>query len=592
MKHHLYRLGLRLRSLPAAERARWRLDADRLGEALDDVVGGHVVGTDADDAVSGVEAVVLSTCARSELIVASDEPLHASTLREIFTRVADRSLAAVSTLALEVERDEAAVRRLFRITAGLDSPLIGEHEILGQWRRAFEGAVGIDRGSLLGPLGQRALAVGRAARRIGGLRADYARAIERWLCGRRHVVVRRVGVVGSGRFAGRLARHLNRDGRQVLRFAHHVERARQAGVGSGVELLPATALAENLDGVDLLVLAARSSDAQITPAVLTARSKPLWVVDLGVSPTIQRPRSSGFAASDTVTVATLDTLARGLADRTERSGIGRAERLVHERAEDLVRGWQVRERLAGRRLVLAAHGGGDGSPANRAVERLAEGLRRHLGRLPVETAYHLGEPGFASLAGRRDALVLPLLTSDGWYYRKLAAALGDGPTLLPPLGVDRRLIDRLVDELEERLSRERVTADEVAVLVVGHGTRRQATSGAATHRAAAAIRAAWPGALVDAAFLDQDPGLGETARQLVAERPVLAVVPFLLGHGSHATDDIDAALSGAATPTRRIDLPPLFELPKLRHVLTAIATRAMADRRDVSNSKNPNRRAA
>ena len=82
------------------------------------------------------EAVVLSTCNRTELYLVREdhvEELAVGTLAELAGDRGDDLSAALYRL-----RDEAAALHLFRVAAGLDSLVPGEGEILGQVRTAFE----------------------------------------------------------------------------------------------------------------------------------------------------------------------------------------------------------------------------------------------------------------------------------------------------------------------------------------------------------------------------------------------------------------------------------------------------------------------
>ncbi|MEX1017204.1 MAG: hypothetical protein WDZ31_10720, partial [Phycisphaeraceae bacterium] len=89
------------------------------------------------------ETVVLSTCNRVELYIArpAHEPPKPAELREL---LAERSGVALETLGndtlVQREQDEA-VRHLFRVGCGLDSMVLGEPQVLGQIKRAYETAV-------------------------------------------------------------------------------------------------------------------------------------------------------------------------------------------------------------------------------------------------------------------------------------------------------------------------------------------------------------------------------------------------------------------------------------------------------------------
>ena len=84
------------------------------------------------------EALALSTCNRTELyLVVSDTVEAESTALGVLTRQAD--IPPTELLGhLYSHRGSEAARHLFRVTAGLDSMIVGEAEIQGQVRRAYE----------------------------------------------------------------------------------------------------------------------------------------------------------------------------------------------------------------------------------------------------------------------------------------------------------------------------------------------------------------------------------------------------------------------------------------------------------------------
>ena len=90
----------------------------------------------ADDSVAG--AVVLSTCNRTEVYVDA-ERFHDS-YRAARDCLADQADAHPDEVAphLGISYEVEAVDHLFTVAAGLDSAVLGEHEILGQVRDAWE----------------------------------------------------------------------------------------------------------------------------------------------------------------------------------------------------------------------------------------------------------------------------------------------------------------------------------------------------------------------------------------------------------------------------------------------------------------------
>ena len=111
------------------------------------------------------EAAALSTCNRTELYLIVSDPVEAeSTALGVLTRKAE--LRPTELLGhLYSLRSSEAVRHLFRVTAGLDSMIVGEAEIQGQVKRAYELAlVEGATGPVLNRLFRGALAAGGRAR--------------------------------------------------------------------------------------------------------------------------------------------------------------------------------------------------------------------------------------------------------------------------------------------------------------------------------------------------------------------------------------------------------------------------------------------
>ena len=108
-------------------------------------MGGFLRELGADAGVR--EAAAISTCNRTELYLVASDPVEAETAA---LGMLARQAGIRPTELVEVmysHRNCDAARHLFRVTAGLESMIVGEHEVQGQVRRAFElasaqGAVG------------------------------------------------------------------------------------------------------------------------------------------------------------------------------------------------------------------------------------------------------------------------------------------------------------------------------------------------------------------------------------------------------------------------------------------------------------------
>ncbi|WP_411284534.1 glutamyl-tRNA reductase [Lapillicoccus sp.] len=261
------------------------------------------------------EAVLLSTCSRVEIYLGHASPGESELVTMLLEVLAEHSGATHHELGavVEVRTGQAAVGHLFDVTAGLQSRLLGEVEILAQTRSAFrESQASGMTGPVLGRLFPAALRSGRrvhAATSLGG----YARSLGHQavdvglasLGGRPDPVVL---VVGSGQMARAAVDHLAGLGvRPTVAARDEVYAARLAGPGA---VCPLPALARGIAEADLLICATSASQHVVTVAhvsrAMAGRTNPLTVVDLSV------PRNVDAAVAAVPGVTLIDV--EGLAD--------------------------------------------------------------------------------------------------------------------------------------------------------------------------------------------------------------------------------------------------------------------------------------
>ncbi len=153
-------IGLNHRSAPLEVLEGIAISADAMSKALAAIMASEFVN----------EAVVLSTCNRTEVYI------HGERFHDAYHDVRD-ALAVLSGLDVErfvdhlyVYYHDEAVRHLFNVTAGLDSAVLGEHEILGQVKAAWETArLEGAAGTLLGQLFEHAVVCGKRVRTDTGI---------------------------------------------------------------------------------------------------------------------------------------------------------------------------------------------------------------------------------------------------------------------------------------------------------------------------------------------------------------------------------------------------------------------------------------
>ncbi len=280
-------LGLSHRTAPLELRETCALAPDELRARLGVVL-----------ALEGVrEAFLVSTCNRTEILVAADtrplafEPAFEGALREVVFR-------SVPAGVLYGYKGVEAVMHLFRVAAGLDSLILGESQILAQVKGGYAAAREVGgTGRLLEPLLQQALATGkriRAETSVGAGTLSVARAgvmIARQVFGSFEDVF--AVVLGAGETGQLAARHLLDQGLGRLALVNRTpERAQAAAQELGVEWKPIEELPALLLRSDLLMTCVDGAPDWIGPEHFDARAvkkrdRPLVVVDLSVPRAVQ-----------------------------------------------------------------------------------------------------------------------------------------------------------------------------------------------------------------------------------------------------------------------------------------------------------------
>jgi glutamyl-tRNA reductase len=363
-------IGLNHRTAPLELLERMTVDAGHMPKVLDDLLGREHVS----------EAVVLSTCNRTEVYVVA-ERFHGAyhDIRDFFSDLAYLPPEQF-TDHLYVHYDSDAASHLFGVAAGLDSAVLGETEILGQVRDAWdlaqqEGAAG----AALNLLFRHAIEVGKRARTETGIsrniasvsQAAVAMASERLgsLDGRR-ILVLGAGDMGEGmvqalKDAG--VTHVqiaNRTFEKAVALADQVE-GRAIRIGEVPAALRQVDVLLTSTGASALML----EQADLVP-VTAERDRELLIVDIAV------PRDIDPSAGelDGITLLDMDDL-RMFADagiEERQREVASVQHVIHDELERFVGVATAREVAP---LIAALRDGADEvrvSELERYASRLAE----------------------------------------------------------------------------------------------------------------------------------------------------------------------------------------------------------------------------
>ena len=298
-------VGLNHKNVPLELLERMTIQKTDVPKALSDLTSRENV----------TEAVILSTCNRIE-VYAFAEKFHGGyeDIRNFFsefTHVAPEDFSDYLTGLYDTD----AVRHLFAVASGLDSVVLGENEILGQVRMAWEAAIEESTvGPVLNPMFRHALQVGKNVRTETEIskkttsvsQAAVAMADQR-LGGLND---RRVLIVGTGKMGEGLARALNNGGVSEILVANRTwENAVQVAERLNGNPVKLEELPSHLTEIDVLLTSTGASSVILEHGdlheVMRRRSnRELLIVDIAV------PRDVDPASGeiDGVTLLDMDDL--------------------------------------------------------------------------------------------------------------------------------------------------------------------------------------------------------------------------------------------------------------------------------------------
>ncbi|HEX3842214.1 MAG TPA: glutamyl-tRNA reductase [Acidimicrobiales bacterium] len=313
------------------------------------------------------EAVILSTCLRTE-VYAVVERFHdgVDELQEFLAIMGDTTVEALSEY-LTIRFDDDVADHVFTVASGLDSAVLGESEVLGQVRRAWEKAQRERAsGPVLGALFRHAVETGKRVRSetaiargitslSHGAVALAAKHAPSGLAGSRVLVVG-AGEMGDG-VVQALAPHRPASvvvANRTAKRADTVIAGLPEGLAAAARAVPLTALGPELEVADVVFTSVSTVrpivERSMVEAAVAGRAteRPLLVVDLGVPRNVE-PSSSEL---DGVTLLDMDALRAAV----EGALSGRQGEVAHAReiVGDEVERYRAASRARGAAPVVSA----------------------------------------------------------------------------------------------------------------------------------------------------------------------------------------------------------------------------------------------
>ncbi len=286
MKLHV--TGLNHRTAPVEVRERLAFDAASLPDALKHLRGSNGVH----------ESLILSTCNRVEIVVATDEKENAN------DRIAGFLQHTKPGYRLDFDRhlyhfeDRDAIRHLFRVASSLDSMVVGEPQILGQLKDAWslakeQGVLGqfldtvLTRAFNVAKRVRTETTIGESAVSVSFAAVELAREIFGSLqgCG--------VLLIGAGKMSELAARHLHRSGANRI-FVTNRTRARAEEMASlfNGTIIDYDAFQSAMPDIDIVIASSGAphyilTEAQMRQIRAKRKGRPIFLIDIAVPRNIE-----------------------------------------------------------------------------------------------------------------------------------------------------------------------------------------------------------------------------------------------------------------------------------------------------------------
>ncbi|WP_216324699.1 glutamyl-tRNA reductase [Deinococcus aestuarii] len=301
------------------------------------------------------EVMLLATCNRTEVYLAGlrGDPVRA------FADAWGDGLGGF----LYVYRGDAAVTHLYRVASGLDSLVIGETQIQGQVKRAWQAAHGRNPdGKLLNKIAQGALAAGKRVRSETGLSDKVvsvsSAAVELAQAALGDLTSRTALILGAGETAELTLTHLRAAGvRDVIVVNRTEARARQLAERVGGRVCAAEYLHEVLPEADVVIASSAAPHhvlhgEGVRAALEDRPDRPMFLIDISV-PRILDPDISDVEGAHLYNLDDLTAIvSRNLQSRRE--ALPHAGAIIRESVADLARWHLTREAQLGRQRALVS----------------------------------------------------------------------------------------------------------------------------------------------------------------------------------------------------------------------------------------------
>jgi glutamyl-tRNA reductase len=333
----LYVIGVNHTTAPIQIREHVAFDSDLLGSALHELTQN-----------GASEAAILSTCNRTELYCSTDDPQKAL---DWLSQYHHLEKDAIAPYIYTLPNDEA-VKHAFRVASGLDSMVLGEPQILGQFKQSVKIAQDAGTlGTLLHKLFQRTFEVAKEVRTntdIGANSISMAAAavkLAQRIFG--DISEQKVLFIGAGEMIELCADHFAAQKPKSMTIANRtIERGSNLAQKINGHAILLNDLPAHFADFDIVVTSTASQLpiiglGMVETAIKARRHRPIFMVDLAVPRDIEHE----VAELDDVFLYTVDDLSQVVSDGIENRQLAavEAETIVANRVENFMQWFKKRD---------------------------------------------------------------------------------------------------------------------------------------------------------------------------------------------------------------------------------------------------------
>lgn len=275
------------------------------------------------------EVAILSTCNRTEIYCHSDNLPNQVAYEKVLPWLSQYSGMAATDLSKMLYRypNEAAVKHAFRVAAGLDSMVLGESQILGQMKQAFNVANEVGTaGQLLNHLFQRTFNVAKRIRSDTGVGSNAVSVAYAGVTLAKRLFEdlssQTVLLIGAGETIELVAQHLKRHNVKHIIIANRSRQRAQTlakAMRCDVDVIDFAQIPEKIVEADMVVTSTASTlpilgVGMLTEALKKRHYKPMFMLDLAVP----RDVETGVSNLRNVYLYTVDDLKNVITENQQR----------------------------------------------------------------------------------------------------------------------------------------------------------------------------------------------------------------------------------------------------------------------------------